>query len=195
MSWIAFIRHAPTEWNAKGRLQGRRDITLSTAGAARVRSWRLSDDWQGARWFTSPLRRAVQTAQLLGQEQAEPAAALSEMDWGDWEDRTLAGLRAEFGAALTHNENRGLDFRPPGGESPREVRARLQVWLGEIASVLPVVAITHKGVIRAGLSLATSWDMRDLAPTRLHWNAAHVFTLDHGQLRIQRLNLPLDGSR
>ena len=69
---------------------------------------------------------------------------------------------------MAANEARGLDFRPPGGESPREVCARLQALLGELAAdPRPVVAVCHKGVMRAALVLATGWDMRGRPPMRL----------------------------
>jgi probable phosphoglycerate mutase len=69
---------------------------------------------------------------------------------------------------MAANEARGLDFRPPGGESPREVCARLQALLGELArDPRPVVAVCHKGIMRAALVLATGWDMRGRPPVRL----------------------------
>jgi probable phosphoglycerate mutase len=48
------------------------------------------------------------------------------------------------------------------------VCARLQALLGELAAdPRPVVAVCHKGVMRAALVLATGWDMRGRAPLRL----------------------------
>jgi probable phosphoglycerate mutase len=53
--------------------------------------------------------------------------------------------------------------------------------------------VTHKGVIRAVLALATGWDMRDKPPHRLDWSAAHLFRLDaSGEPRIARLNVALE---
>ena len=90
------------------------------------------------------------------------------MNWGRFQGRRLAGLRAEMPGAMAANEARGLDFRPPGGESPREVCARLRAFLVErAADPRPVVAVCHKGVIRAALVLATGWDMRGRPPMRL----------------------------
>jgi probable phosphoglycerate mutase len=90
------------------------------------------------------------------------------MSWGCFEGRRLAELRGEAPDAMAANEARGLDFRPPGGESPREVCARLQAFLVELAAdPRPVVAVCHKGVIRATLVLATGWDMRGRPPMRL----------------------------
>ena len=38
---FAMLRHAPTEWNAAGRLQGLTDTCLSRDGEAAARRWRL----------------------------------------------------------------------------------------------------------------------------------------------------------
>ena len=119
---------------------------------------------------------------------------LTEMAWGEWQGASLAGLRASLGAEMVLAEAAGLDFQPPGGESPREVQARVVPLLAEIArSGRSTAAVTHKGVIRAVLSLATGWDMRDKPPHRLSWAAAQLFRLDPaGWPAVERLNLPLE---
>jgi probable phosphoglycerate mutase len=115
------------------------------------------------------------------------------MRHGAWEGRRLADLRAEFGADMAANEARGLDYRAPGGESPRELQARLRPWLVEVAAAgEPVLAIAHKGVIRALYAAASGWDMTGKPPERLTDEALHCFRLDRdGALAIDRLNLPL----
>jgi probable phosphoglycerate mutase len=185
---LALIRHMPTVWNAAGRLQGVRDTPL-----AEPLDWRLPPDLTGFGLLSSPLARAVETARRLGVDpQIDPR--LGEMAWGEWEGKTLAALRARLGPAMTALEERGLDFRAPGGESPREVQARVRPLLAEIAARgTPTAAVTHKGVIRAVLALATGWDMLGKPPHRLSWSAAHLFRLDPaGQPRIAQLNLPLE---
>jgi probable phosphoglycerate mutase len=48
------------------------------------------------------------------------------------------------------------------------VCARLQTLLAELAGdALPVLAVCHKGVIRAALVLSTGWDMASKPPVRL----------------------------
>jgi probable phosphoglycerate mutase len=187
---LALIRHMPTEWNAAGRLQGREDLPLAAETAP---DWRVPAELNGFRWLTSPLRRAVDTAHRLGIAEPIIEPRLAEMRWGAWEGETLAGLRGRLGAAMARAEAAGLDLRPPGGESPREVQARVMPLLAEIArSDHPTAAITHKGVIRAVLSLATGWDMKDKPPHRLSWSAAQLFRLDEsGRPSVARLNLPL----
>jgi probable phosphoglycerate mutase len=188
---LALIRHMPTAWNVAGRLQGREDLPLA---AELVPDWLVPAELNGFRWLTSPLRRAVGTAHRLGIADPTIEPRLAEMGWGEWEGETLAGLRAQLGTAMAVAEAAGLDFRPPGGESPREVQARVMPLLAETArSGLPTAAITHKGVIRAVLALATGWDMREKPPYRLSWSSAQLFRLDEsGRPAIMRLNLPLE---
>jgi probable phosphoglycerate mutase len=73
------------------------------------------------------------------------------------------------------------------------VQVRLQPWLARLGtSGTPTVAVTHKGVIRALLGLATGWDFLGKPPARLDWSAAHLFDVaPDGRLRIDRLNLAL----
>ncbi|HEV2302578.1 MAG TPA: histidine phosphatase family protein [Stellaceae bacterium] len=193
MSLFAVIRHAPTLWSEAGRLQGRSDPPLSPRGAAAARRWRVPPELDGFSWAASPLARARATARLLGVAEFSVEPALVEMAWGEWEGSRLAELRAEFGAAMAAREAAGLEFRAPSGESPREVAARLGGYLARLAAAgKPVAAVTHKGVIRALLALATGWDMRGKPPHRLLPAAAHLFRLDPaGRPAIERLNLPL----
>lgn len=196
---IAFVRHGPTSWNREHRLQGRADIPLSDVGREDVAGWRLPTCLENIPWRTSPLRRAIETANLLGISRPGVDPRLIEMDWGDWEGERVADLRARLGPAMRDNEARGLDMTPPGGESPRQVQDRLRPFLLDLAKGPALTgAISHKGVIRALLALATGWDMRDKSDTRLDWRAAHVFSVDReGRVSLHRMNVPLTdaGSR
>jgi len=193
VSRLLLIRHGATAWNEAGRIQGRSDPPLSPAGRAAVAAWALPPSAQGARWLSSPLARARETAALLHGGAVETDARLIETDWGAWEGRTLEALRAEFGSEMAANEARGLDLRPPGGESPRDVQQRLLPLLAELAAGRgTVVAVTHKGVMRAVYALASGWDMRAKPPAKLRDGCLQAFTLGpNGMPRIDTLNLPL----
>jgi probable phosphoglycerate mutase len=189
---LAILRHGPTPWSADRRLQGRADPPLSAAGCALVAGWRLPPDLAGARALTSPLARARQTAALLGLD-AEVEPRLIEADWGAWEGLRLADLARDPVAGLARREADGLDFRPPGGESPREVQARLRPLLAALAADgRPAVAVAHKGVIRALYALATGWGMTGPPADRLANDACHRFRLaPDGWPSVLRLNEPL----
>ncbi|MBK1671158.1 hypothetical protein CKO28_24440 [Rhodovibrio sodomensis] len=190
---LALIRHGPTAWNAEKRIQGRTDVALSEAGRAAVRAWRLPAEFAGYQVLASPLARARETAALLGlpPERIEPA--LAERSWGAWEGQRLPELRKRYGSAMTRWEGRGLDFRPPGGESPRDLQARLGPLLTRLADGgADTLALTHRGVIRAVYALATGWDMRAAAPDKLHDGCVQLFDLAaDGTPTVAALNRPL----
>jgi probable phosphoglycerate mutase len=193
MTLLALIRHAPTAWNRAGRMQGRHDVPLLAESRSDLGRRRIPSAFTGFYALSSPLRRCLDTAAML-RLAVSPEPRLIEMDWGQFQGRTLAELRRLHGDELAVNEARGLDFRPPGGESPRDVQARVAPLLHEIAvAERPTIAVTHRGVIRAIYAQATGWDMTGDSPIGLAPYALHLFALDKGGVpRVEKLNLPLE---
>ena len=108
-----------------------------------------------------PLQRARRTAELV--RPSAPVATesrLREMSFGTWEGQTIAGLRETVGAAFLAAEAQGLDFQPPGGESPRQLQQRALDFVASL-DVPEAVIVTHAGVIR---TLLAHW--QGLPPTR-----------------------------
>ncbi len=193
---IAFIRHGVTDWNRLGRLQGRADIPLSPEGRAALAGRRPPAGFEDAACYVSPLLRARETAALLGFAEPVIEPAIIEMDWGAYEGRTIADLRADPSVRMAENEARGLDMQPPGGESPRTVLARVAAWLGTLherhSAGTRLVAVSHKGIIRVLLAGAARWDMTGKPPARLDWRAAHVVGVQRdGSFAFGPVNQPL----
>ena len=94
---VVLVRHGETEWAREGRHTGRTDVPLTDAGrreGERLRS-RLAER-RFALVLTSPLARAADTCRLAGLgagAQARPD--LAEWDYGRYEGRTTADIRAE----------------------------------------------------------------------------------------------------
>jgi probable phosphoglycerate mutase len=193
---LALMRHGITEWNEAHRIQGRTNVPLSPAGRAALDRLRPPGALAGAAWMASPLSRAVETAERLGARAVTLVPSLIEMAWGDWEGETLDALRARLGPLMAAEEARGVDFHPPGGESPRIVAARLAGWLADLARAPPapiVAAVTHRGVLRAAMVLALDWDMSGRAPVRLDRDAAHLFDVTPtGGLVPVSFNVPFE---
>ncbi len=193
MTVLAVVRHGPTEWNAIGRVQGRTDVPLNRSGIEEVRRWTLPPEINGFAWVASPLARACETARILRGGEVRSDVRLVEMDWAEWEGATLTALRAELGDLMQAWEAKGLDFRAPGGESPRDVQARIMPFLAEVAQRgEATIAVTHKGVIRALYALASGWDMTGKPPQKLLDSCVHLFRLAaDGTPEAERLNIPL----
>jgi probable phosphoglycerate mutase len=113
-------RHGETDWSRTGRHTGLTDLPLTELGERNSR--RLGERLKGmtfAKVFASPLRRAMRTCELAGfGPRAEIDPDLVEWDYGEYEGRTTAEIRAE-------RPDWSL-FRDgcQGGESPSQVAAR-----------------------------------------------------------------------
>jgi broad specificity phosphatase PhoE len=192
MTRLALIRHGITDWNLEKRIQGRIDQPLNESGRRQMQKLNLPPEYRDDHCYCSPLKRALETAELLGLDY-RVVPALIEMHWGDWEGEVLKPLRKQLGDEMRDNERRGLDFCPPGGESPRQVQARLQPWLLDLAaSDENAVAVVHKGIIRCVYALACNWDMCGESPVDFAWDAIHQFELDDsGKLLIQYRSVAL----
>ena len=191
---FAILRHAATDWNVARRLQGLTDTALNADGEAEARAWRLPPPTDGWGRRSSPLQRARRTAELLQPSTSVTIdSALREMSFGVWEGHTVVELRATVGAAFIATENKGLDFQPPGGESPRAAMARIGRWAADLADAgQPVVAVSHKATMRALLALATGWDMMGRPPYEPDWRRLHFFSAHaDGRVSLDRLNVPL----
>ena len=192
--YVALIRHAPTAWNAEGRVLGQADPPLSAEGTVRVTEWRLPPDLQALAaqgqlgWATSPLRRAVETARALGAVDPVVERRLAEQDWGEWtgQPRTAVAARAT---------GTRWEAAPPGGESPAQVLARVCAWLDEVAPAngpATWAAVTHMGVIRAVVAAALQWDLEEPPPVRLlPERLQRVRRRGDGLLQLVGLNEPL----
>ncbi len=138
---IALLRHGRTAWNREGRLQGRTDTPLAGAGRDELLGRRPPPPWDAARVLVSPLRRARETAALVAPNQpAEIEPLLIEMAFGDWEGARGAALAADPESGFRPVEAWGWAFRPPGGESPRDLRARLETLFARLAGAAGGVA-------------------------------------------------------
>lgn len=195
---VCLLRHAPTTWNAEGRVQGLTDVPLSAEGRALAATWRLPPGFAGTPCRASPLQRAIQTAAILGCTDPALEPRLIEMNWGRCEGKTLAELRADPSLGFEAAERRGLDFRPPDGESPREVAARLRAVLHDVAlgDDPAVTLVAHKGLLRAALVLATGWTMLGPAAVSVEGDRALVLGVERpaggppGSVTVELLDSP-----
>lgn len=188
---ILALRHAPTEWNEEKRLQGQTDLPLSGRGRRIASHWIIPEPYRSYRLYCSPLARARETASLLfPNRMPEIEPALIEMHFGQWEGLRLDDLRRIDGEAQKR-EAMGLDFRAPGGESPREVQQRLWPFLRRLSS--HSILIAHKAVIRALYAKAIDWDMLGKPPHRLKDSCARLFRWDAAQEKLTLIdpNIPL----
>ena len=178
MVQLAILRHGHTPWNRAGRIQGRTDIALEESAAADLAQLRLPDGWAGADLVASPLKRAVETARLVAGRDPLTDPALIEMDWGDWEGLHGLDLKQDPATGFRDIEDWGWDYRPPAGESPADVWARLKPWVKSLKR--DTVAVCHIGIMRVLLAQAHGWNFSGPAPFRIKRNWLFLIDLEDG---------------
>ena len=165
-SLLCLIRHGETDWNAEGRLQGRKDIPLNALGrdqatkAGRKLKKILAsraEDLSALSIQCSPLLRTRQTLELARMETGLPPDRsriddrLIEFTFGRWEGMTWPEVCAAEPDLARQREIDKWNFTPPGGESYAQLAQRLEPWLTEQQG--PSVVVSHGGVARALMTL------------------------------------------
>ena len=145
MTELLLVRHGETDWNREGRWQGHADPPLNDAGRAQARALgkTLANERVDA-IYTSDLRRAAETAEILGAALGRPVTSdpdLREIDVGSW-------------SGLTRDEvaERYPDWDAHDGESRDALQARVVGAVRRIARRHPggrVLIVTHGGSIRS----------------------------------------------
>ena len=96
MGELILLRHGETQWSRELRHTGRTDLPLTSAGEAAAAALAPALAARPVRAaFTSPAQRATATAALAGLAGAKQDPDLQEWDYGGYEGRTTAQIRAE----------------------------------------------------------------------------------------------------
>ena len=157
MGRLVLVRHAPTAETGKtlyGRLPGHplsdKGMQMAAAVAERLASVKL------AAVYTSPLERAMQTAESIASRQRKRVQShdgLIEVDYGKWAGRSLRslyGLKAWRVVVTTPSR-----VRFPDGESLLEAQTRMVRTCQDLASRhrnQAIAAVSHADMIKAALS-------------------------------------------
>lgn len=171
---LYLIRH-PRPLIAAGVCYGRLDIEAENPAAIAERL--RAELPPGLPVWSSPLQRCRTLAEAL-----HPApqidARLMELNFGAWEGRPWDSVpRAELDAWAADVAG----YAPPGGESPRQLQARVLDFVAGLGAGEHVL-VTHAGVIRTLLAQATGESIADALLRR---------TADYGSLT----RLAYSGSR
>jgi broad specificity phosphatase PhoE len=148
---LIVIRHAETEENRHGIIQGQRHGQISELGKrqSKIVADALKHEAIDA-IFSSDLKRCIDTAEPLqmiyNQVPFSLSPALREFSYG-----RMQGLQLGRLIKIVPKINFVLHFRLPGGESYKQVHARLTGFLNQLYELYPngtVLLVTHGGPIR-----------------------------------------------
>ncbi len=180
---LYIIRHGETEWNVKRRFQGRSDIPLNEEGRrlARITSDALRDvDF--TRIYTSPLKRAYETAMIMKGDRDIPVMTeqrIIEISFGVYEGLCCGKENYNIPDPEFMNFfDRPEAYKPPqGAESIEELRERTADFLQEIVHNKDmendtILVSTHGAALRGLLSCINHIDIGDFWKGGVHKNCA-----------------------
>lgn len=136
--------------------------------------------------FTSPLKRASQTAEVIASnKQIKPILIneLREINFGEWEGLTLKEISANFPKEFYNWRNDKLGAPMWGGDlSLKNACVRAKESIIKIADThkeKKIIIVAHGGIIKAGLIGIFQWDITMYHKINLGNTAICELNFDH----------------
>lgn len=180
---VNIIRHLPTEWNKKEKLQGRRDIPI--APVTREVQRHIAKNQKSLnrigpfnKVLASTLQRTIQTAEYYGYRPTiDPL--LDELDFGPFEGMQKSILFETFGERWTSNPKK-LKL----GESLGELEYRIELFLEKYKKHKNILIFGHGAWTRALISYYQTGDINEMNKNSFENNECITLNFNHRKLEI-----------
>jgi len=163
---ITWIRHGMTRANEEHRYLGKTDEPLSEKGIRFLQEKKKKSFFNAPEFlYASPMKRCVQTAEILFRRKPVLIPEWKEMDFGQFEGKNYEELKDNPDYQKWIDSNGTLPF--PGGESREQfIRRSMEGFDRMMSDILkrsenPVVTVVHGGTIMAVLSSLTGGEYFD----------------------------------
>lgn len=173
MKRLVILRHGETEWNREERFRGMADLPLTEKGlrqacCAAERIAALKPEVI----YSSPLRRAVQTAEAVGNLLKLPVTledGLRDIDYGSWQGLSLKEAYHKYRKDYIQWLHNPQAVKFPNGESLPVVRDRVKSLIKDLREKhgeQSVLLVTHKVVCKVlvisllGMDLSNFWQIQ-----------------------------------
>jgi broad specificity phosphatase PhoE len=172
MTELILARHGETAWNVEKIFRGRVDANLDDVGVRQAELLgKYLSNWQLEAIYSSPLRRALDTANMVARYQkagVTTAEGLTDLDYGEWQSLPEREVKMLYPALLNEWHISPHKVIMPGGESLEDVRTRA---VEAVNGILPkhqgnVLVVSHRVVIKVlvchllGLDNSHFWNIR-----------------------------------
>ena len=158
MTTLILVRHGESEWNRAGRIQGQVNSPLTDLGINQAKA--IRDHLSGIllnqelEIYTSPLDRAIQTAEIIAQGIDHPSSKIIiEERLNDFNLGEISGTFGWDKVAEIFPEQAQLRlqdpmrFHPSGGESGAEFEARLRSLLEDLMDEGSLKLMVSHGIV------------------------------------------------
>ena len=191
------VRHGETDANKSGLALGRSDVELNETG--RWQAERVAEALARepvARVYSSPLKRAVATAEMIAGKHCLSVQiddGLVEMDLAALDGMPFHEARERYPHYLDAWLGRRLPIASdPGGERLEQVTERAWLAIERIRERHhqgeTVVAVTHNFVIQCLLCRVLGMDLEDFRRLRHHVTGITAFEFEDGRAILSSMN-------
>lgn len=196
MTRIILVRHGQTEWNRIERFRGRADVPLNETGLAQaaVTARRIAAEWRPMAVYTSPLARAVRTAEVIAGHFDLPVQVhpgLTDIDYGRWQGLTPEEAKDRWPKEIDAWYEMPHTVHIPGGEALADIRTRAMGAIHELCAGHEgeaFVVVSHTVVNR--IILLGVLGLADDRFWRLHQDtcAINCFVMEGGDFTLLSMN-------
>jgi len=191
---IVLIRHGQTLWNKEEIFRGRADIPLDEMGIQQARAIanRLSLFSVNA-VYSSPLRRALETAQIIAAELKVNITVddnLTDLDFGKWQGLSVAEVQRLFPELYGRWLKEPHLVKIPGGETLGRMKKRAAIALAKtlIKEKNDAVIVTHRAVIKILICAALSLDNSCFWRIKQDTGTISILDCKEGRFALSLLN-------
>jgi broad specificity phosphatase PhoE len=174
MATFLLIRHA--EPAIRGVFLGQMDPPLSARGKQQTTDLAsLKEGKENMIVYSSPLRRALQTASGLRFHELVILPDLREVDMGEWTGKQWAEIEVEWGSVARKKSADWLGIPAPGGETWKDLTTRVgRAWKKIRSGPEPFAVVAHQGVNAALAHVITGAD-----PNKFHQQYGEVIHMEY----------------
>ncbi|MFI7402028.1 histidine phosphatase family protein [Streptomyces sp. NPDC049541] len=192
MGDLLLVRHGETEWSVSGQHTSWTDLPLTQHGEEQAKSLApLLSQRTYALALTSPLGRAIRTAELAGITGTTVEPDLHEWDYGGYEGITTVEIHR-----TRPDWNLWTDGVPPGpdghpGESPDQIGQRADRVLSRVDAALPdgdVILVAHAHFLRVLTARRLGLSYADGRLFQLATGTVSRLSTEHGRPVIAEWN-------
>jgi len=188
------MRHGRIKQSMPRRFIGQVDLPLDEEGFSQARDMQhFLKDINFYRIFTSPLIRALQTAEIVAGNRPikpTPVAELTEINLGVWDGLTVEEVLRQFPGEYKKRGEDLVHYHPQGGESFADLAERTLPVFTKLAmeNPGPLLVVAHAGVNRVLLSHMQQLPMQELFLIPQDYCCVNIITLENGRWHVDAIN-------
>ena len=192
---IILVRHGQTEWNRYERFRGWIDIDLDETGLRQAEAAvpRVAR-WEVAAIYSSPLKRAMATAEIIAHPLGIPVVPLegiSDMNFGVWQGLSIGEVKQKYPELFDLWRYSPQMLEIPQGESLEDVRKRAVATIYDLAERhegSTIAMVTHRVVCKVLICHLLGLDNSHFWQIEQDTTAINIFEIREGKATVTLLN-------